>query len=109
MVLVILDAQIDKAANQLAAAGTRIREYAGQPGLDAKDLTNLAVQAERLGLTGEAEAIYRAARPPVRPSPRASSSSSSSSPAGAASRKPSTSARPCGPTRPSAIRSPPSA
>jgi tetratricopeptide (TPR) repeat protein len=66
LALVLLDAQIDKAANQLAAAGARIREYAGRPGLDAKARVSLANQAERLGLTGEAEAIYRAmaARPP---------------------------------------------
>ena len=33
MVLVILEAQIDKAANQLDAASARIRDFAGRPGL----------------------------------------------------------------------------
>ena len=40
--MVILEAQIDKAANQLDAADARIRDFAGRPDLTATGLTRLA-------------------------------------------------------------------
>jgi cellulose synthase operon protein C len=66
---VILEARIDKAANQLDAANTRLRDLAGQPGLTVLGRTRLATLAEHYGLDGAAESILRgiAAQPPADP------------------------------------------
>ena len=66
---VVLEAQIDKAANQLDAATARIRDFAGRPGLTTADRLRLATAAERLGLLDAAETVYRrlAAEPPADP------------------------------------------
>ena len=76
MALVILEAQIDKAANQLAAANARIREFAGQPGLTAKGLTNLAVAGRAARPDSARPRPSTGPSPPGRPPTRTSSSSS---------------------------------
>ena len=65
----LLEAQIDKAADQLDAATARIRDFAGRPGLTTADRLRLATAAERLGLLDAAETVYRriAAEPPADP------------------------------------------
>ena len=69
MLVVLLEARIDKAAGQLDAATARIREFAGRPGLTATDRLHLGEAAERLGLLDAAETVYRriAAEPPADP------------------------------------------
>ncbi len=65
----ILQAEIDKADNQLDAANARIRDLAGRPGLTVVGRIRLANMAEQLGLLDAAESIYRgvAAQPPADP------------------------------------------
>ena len=71
MAEVILQAEIDKADNQLDAANARIRDLAGRPGLTVVGRIRLANLAEQLGLLDAAESIYRERRRPAagRPEP----------------------------------------
>jgi cellulose synthase operon protein C len=66
---VILQAEIDKADNQLDAANARLRDLAGRPGLTVVGRIRLANLAEQLVLLDAAESIYRgvAAQPPADP------------------------------------------
>ena len=69
MGLMILEAEIDKAANQIDKATARINEFAARPNLTPADRQRLASLAERVGLIAAAEAVYRriAAEPPADP------------------------------------------
>ncbi|MHB1556470.1 MAG: tetratricopeptide repeat protein [Isosphaeraceae bacterium] len=63
----ILEARIDKAAGKADAAVTRLRELAGRSSLPAQARLTLANEAEQLGRSDAAEAIYRAVAntPPI--------------------------------------------
>ncbi len=67
MAPLILEVQIDKAADQIGTAEDRIRAFAGRPDVTTADRISLATVAETLGLLEVAEEIYRrvAGEPPV--------------------------------------------
>jgi tetratricopeptide (TPR) repeat protein len=58
---VLLEAQIDKAANKAEAATKRIRDFAARPDVSPTTRLRVADWAERLGLFDAAESVYRAA------------------------------------------------
>jgi tetratricopeptide (TPR) repeat protein len=66
---ILLEAQIDIAANQIGAATDRLLKFAARPGQTVAIRATLANAAERLGLLGAAETICRgiAAEPPANP------------------------------------------
>lgn len=69
MAALILEVQIDKAANQVGAAQDRMRAFAVRPGVTTVDRIRLAAAAEQLGLLDAAKEIYLriAGEPPVAP------------------------------------------
>jgi tetratricopeptide (TPR) repeat protein len=69
MASLILEVQIDQAANQIGAAQARMRAFADRSDVTTADRIRLATLAEQLGLLDAAEAIYAriADEPPVDP------------------------------------------
>lgn len=59
MAVMILEARIDKAANQIEAADKRIRDFAVRPDVTTTGRLDLARQADRIGLYDAAEWVLR--------------------------------------------------